>query len=114
MGSLETLVLEFAWMSTGSTCCSGSQFLYLENESLIGMRAMGISGPGLRQGMTQLVSPWASVPWPDQHGALTVGAEEGGDIGFEPRSFSREVVFIPELTNTESEMRACSGGFTAN
>ena len=97
-------------LMTGSGCYSGPLFLHLENESLIGMMATGISGLGPRQGMTQLASRWASVSWPGQSGTLTVGAGEGGDIGFEPRSFSREVVFIPEATNTERELRAWSWG----
>lgn len=76
-------------LTTGSGSYSGPLFLHLENESLTGMMATGISGLGPRQGMTQLASRWASVSWPGQSGTLTVGAGEGEDIGFEPRSFSR-------------------------
>jgi len=39
-----------------------------------------------------------------------MGAEEGGDVGFEHRSLSREPVLISESTNTESERRAWSWG----
>lgn len=43
-------------------------------------------------------------------GPVTVEAEEGGDLGFDPRSYSREAVFTLESTNTESEMRAWRRG----
>lgn len=95
---------------TGSGCYFGPLFLHLENESQTGVMARGISGLGSRQGKTQLASPRASISWPGQSGTLTVGTGEGGDIGFEPRSFSKEVVFIPEPINTEREMRAWSWG----
>lgn len=95
---------------TGRGYYSGPLFLHLENESLTGMMATYISGLGPRQGMTQLASPRASISRPGQSGTLTVGNGDGGDIGFEPRSFSREVVFIPEPINTEREMRAWSWG----
>ena len=55
-------------LMTGSGCYSGPLFLHLENESLIGMMATGISGLGPRQGMTQLASRWTSVSWPGQSG----------------------------------------------
>lgn len=57
----------------------------------------------------QLVSLWA-VPWQGLCRALPVVPEEVRDIGFEPRSYSREAVFIPEPTNAESGMRAEVGG----
>ena len=58
---------------TGSGCYSGPLFLLLENESLTGVMARGISGLGSREGMTQLASPRASISWPGQSGTLTVG-----------------------------------------
>lgn len=55
--------------------------------------------------MTQLASRWASVSWPGQKWHIDCGELEKKekDIGFEPRSFSRGIVFIPEATNTESK-----------
>lgn len=60
--------------------------------------------------MTQVVSLRAHVPWPGLCGAVTLGTEEVGDVGFELRSYSREAVFTLESTNTESEMKAWGRG----
>lgn len=60
--------------------------------------------------MTQVVFLRAHVPWPGLCGAVTVGNEEVGDLGFEPRSYSREAVFTLESTNTESGTRAWRRG----
>lgn len=85
-------------------CCSGAPFLPLGNEELVGMTTVGMSGLCPRWWMTQLVSPWVSIPWLDLCGILTGGAGEGGDVSLQLRSCPKEAVFIPEPTKTDSEM----------